>query len=169
MQHVMQFLRVPLLLLMLAGLAACDSPSTIGNADAEGRMRLSINKSYGDFGDFVVHINALNTAALTPGVAQAINISRSEQEGLVNLVVLKKTTGLEGTDPVQADVKLKAANLTGQVKTVDVREVIDSESIYYIGVVSFDDEETINFDFDITPEGSTRKLAVRYSHTFYEG
>ena len=169
MQHVMQFVRNPLSLLLLLGLAACDSPSSIGSADAEGRMRLSVDKSYGEFGDYVVHINALTTASLTPGVAQAYDITRSEQEGLVNRVVLKKTPDLAGDVPVQADVKLKAANLTGQVKTIDIREIVDSESIYYIGVVSIDDRETINFDFDITPEGSTRKLAVRYSHKFYEG
>ena len=54
------------------------------------------------------------------------------------------------------------------MKSINVREIVDAESIYYIGVVSIDDRETINFDFDIVPEGSSRKLPVRYTHKFYE-
>ena len=50
---------------------------------------------------------------------------------------------------------------------VYVREIEDSTSIYYIGEVSVDDKEMINFDFDILPEGDDRTLLVRFSHQFY--
>jgi hypothetical protein len=154
---------------LLLGLTACDSPSELGSADAEGRMRLSAQKSYGEFGDYVVHINALNTSALTPDVAEKYGITRAGNNALVNLVVLKKSDEPGINAPVKARVTLKAANLTGQVKSVNVEEVIDSDSIYYISVLSIDDRETINFDFDIVPEGSNRKLPVRFTHEFYEG
>jgi hypothetical protein len=70
-------------------------------------------------------------------------------------------------EPIKASVSLSAANLTGQLKSVDVREIEDSTSIYYLGEVSVDDKETINFDFDILPEGDDRTLLVRFSHQFY--
>ena len=151
---------------MLA-LAACDSPSELGSADAEGRMRLSADNSYGEFGDYVIHINGLPTATLTPEIAQNYGITRSESSGLVNLVVLKNSGEPGLQQPVRAQVTLKAANLTGQVKPVEMREITEGPSIYYIGVVSVDNRETVNFDFDIVPEGSNRNLPVRFTHKFY--
>ena len=109
MQDVMRFMRVPGMMLLLLGVTACDSPSELGSADAEGRTRLSVDNSYGQFGDYVVHINALNTSSLTAEVAQTYDITRSNKSGLVNLVVLQKTEDLPGDKPVKADVKLKAA------------------------------------------------------------
>ena len=164
-------LRLSILTWMLVslGLAGCDSPSELGNAEAEGRTRLSVQKSYAEFGDYVVHINALNTSALTPDIAEKYGITRSGRSGLVNLVVLQKTDKPGTSQPIKASVTVKAANLTGQVKSADIQEVVDGESIYYLGVVSIDDQETINFDFDIVPEGSNRKLPVRFTHEFYEG
>ena len=156
------------LVVLLCGLVACDSPSTRGGAEAEGRTRLSVNQSNAEFGDYVVHVNALTTASLTPEVAQLYGITRSENRGMVNLVVLQKTSDAAGTRPVRANVELTAANLTGQVKSIAMQEVIDSESIYYTTVVSVDDLETINFDFDIQPEASSQNLPVRFTHKFYE-
>ena len=46
-------------------------------------------------------------------------------------------------------------------------EVRDGASIYYLGVVSADRLETINFDMNIRPEGASRNLQVRYTHQFY--
>jgi hypothetical protein len=48
-----------------------------------------------------------------------------------------------------------------------LREIEDDSSIYYIGEVSIDDQETINFDFDVLPEGEDRPYLVRFSHQFY--
>ena len=169
MQDLKRFIRLPGMLLLLLGVTACDSPSELGSAEGEGRTRLSVNNSYAQFGDYVVHINAMSTASLTADVAQTYDITRSNNSGLVNLVVLQKSDDLAGDKPVKADVTLKAANLTGQVKSVNIREIIDAESIYYIGVITIDDRETINFDLDIIPEGSTRRLPVRFTHEFYEG
>ena len=101
-------------------------------------------------------------------MAQSYGITRSEKGGLVNLVVLRKLDELGATEPVKASVTLNAANLTGQVKSSNIREIIDNESIYYIGEVSIDDRETINFDFDVQPDGSTRNLPIRFTHKFYE-
>ena len=115
----------------------------------------------------MVHVNGLPTASLTPEIAQSYGITRSESSGLVNLVVLKSSGEPGLQQPVRAEVDLKAANLTGQFKPVEVREITDGPSIYYIGVVSVDNRETVNFDFDIVPEGSNRKLAVRFTHKFY--
>ena len=87
----------------------------------------------------------------------------------MNLVVLGKADdGVE--KPVGGKVEVSAANLTGQLKNIELREIdesVDGGGIYYIGVVSVADRETINFDFDVQPEGSSQLLLIRYTHEFY--
>ena len=153
---------------LLLGLAACDGGRGPDGAEADGRVRLDINNSYGEFGDYVVHINAMTTAGLTPEIARNYDIQRSENSGLINLVVLQETADIGASQPVKARVKVSAANLTGQLKTLELREIVDGPSIYYIGVVSIDDRETINFDFDVVPDGSNENLTIRFTHKFYE-
>jgi len=150
----------------MLGLAGCGSPSDVGSS-GEGRTRLSLNNSYAEFGEYVVHINGMASTGLEPAIAENYGIIRNEERGVVNLVVLKKTDGVGMNKPVKADVEVSAANLTGQLKPVEIDEVVDGQSIYYLGQVSIDNRETINFDFDIRPEGGTRVLAVRFTHQFY--
>jgi hypothetical protein len=155
------------LLLLAFTLTACESPSSTGSVGGDGRERLSVNDSDGDFGDYVVHVNAMTTSGLAPAVAKSYDITRSENTALVNLVVLKKSTDAGQDTPTRATVDLTAANLTGQLKPVALREIEEGASIYYIGEVRVDDQETINFDFDVLPEGEDRPLLVRFSHQFY--
>jgi hypothetical protein len=154
-------------LLLTLTLSACESPSRTGNVGGDGRERLSIIDSSGDFGAYIIHVNVMTTSGLTPEIAKSYGITRSENTALVNLVVLKKPMGAGQNVPIKATVDLTAANLTGQLKSVDIREIEDASSIYYISEVDVDDKETINFDFDVLPEGEDRPLLVRFSHQFY--
>jgi hypothetical protein len=54
-----------------------------------------------DFGDYVVHYNALNTNLIPPQVAQGYGITRSPNRALLNVTVMKKVMDTPGT-PVQA-------------------------------------------------------------------
>lgn len=155
--------------LLVTALVACDPGDTRRTTQDDGRTRLSSNKSHAEFGDYVIHVNGMTTASLSPEVAQSYGIQRSEEIGMFNLVILKKATGPQTDQPVSGDVTVSAANLTGQLKNIEVREIRDGTAIYYIGEVSVDDRETINFDFDVTPEGSDGTLLVRFSHQFYTG
>jgi hypothetical protein len=148
-------------------LAACGSADETGGiANGEARTRLSVNKSSAQFGDYEILVVAMSTADLTPEVAQGYDIVRSENQGLVNLVVLQK--GADNADtPISGKVKVSASNLTGQLKSMKLREIVDGPSIYYIGVVTVDNRETINFDFDVQPEGSNQVLLIRFTHEFY--
>ncbi len=149
-------------------LIGCDGVETSSaTSDNDGRKRLNASVSYAEFGGYVVHVNAMNSDSLTPEIASAYGITRSEDTGLINLVVLKKSAE-PGTDtPVNADVKLSAANLTGQIKNMQLKEIQDGVSIYYIGSVAVENRETINFDFDIRPAATDRTLKVRFTHEFY--
>jgi len=150
--------------LALYGCDVIDAPT--GSVE-EGRKRLNANTNYAEFGDYVVHVNAITSDTLTPEIAKNYGITRSETSGLINLVVLKKSIEAGMDMPVSSQVSLSAANLTGQVKSVELQEIQEGASIYHIGVVAVENRETVNFDFDIRPEGTDRALQVRFSHEFY--
>ena len=63
-----------------------------------------------DFGDYVIHYNALTTDFLAPEVARDYGIRRSKHRGLVNISVQKKTAAAAG-DPVAARVKVRHARI----------------------------------------------------------
>jgi hypothetical protein len=145
-------------------LTACDQPN---NRNADNRVRVDAQNPSAGFGAYEVRINAMLTTGLTPEIAQGYGIVRSENQGFVNLVILKKADGSAMGEPVSGTVAVSAHNLTGQLKNISLEEITDGPSIYYIGQIAVDDRETINFDFDVRPAGSDRLLLIRFTHQFY--
>ena len=120
-----------------------------------------------DFGDYVVHYNALNTNFIPPQVAQGYGIRRSSSRALLNLTVLKKVMDNPGT-PVSAKVSASGTNLTGQLREIEIRELKDTEgAIYYIGEFPIHNLETYNFSVNVQPEGETEPLLVKFRQQFY--
>ena len=120
-----------------------------------------------DFGEYVVHYNALNTNLITPKVAQGYDIRRSSSRALLNITVLKKVMNNPGT-PTQAVVTASGRNLTGQTREVEIREISDTEgAIYYIGELSVRNMETFDFTINVKPEGSDQEFDVKFRQQFY--
>lgn len=120
-----------------------------------------------DFGDYVVHYNALNTDLLSPQVAQQYGIRRSSSRAMLNVTVLEKQPGEPG-NPVRAAVEGSAKNLTGQIRDIEFREIEESaDAIYYIGELSVRNMETFDFTVRVTPEGADETLTVKFRQQFY--
>ena len=120
-----------------------------------------------DFGEYVVHYNALNTNLITPQVAQGYDIRRSSSRALLNVTVLKKVMNNPGT-PARAEVTASARNLTGQTREIEIREIADSEgAVYYIGELSVRNMETFDFTVNVNPEDSSQPLVVKFRQQFY--
>jgi hypothetical protein len=120
-----------------------------------------------DFGDYVVHYNALNTNFIPPQVAQGYGIKRSSSRALLNLTVLKKVMDNPGT-PVSAKVSASGTNLTGQLREIEIRELKDTEgAIYYIGEFPIHNLETYNFSVNVQLEGEAEPLLVKFRKQFY--
>ncbi len=155
-----------LLLAAIVSLAGCDAAND-ASGTGSNRLRLDTHNADAQFGDYVVRVSALLTSDLTPEVAQSYGIVRSETRGFVNLVLLHKDAAAGAEKPAKARVTVSAANLTGQLKDTEVREIEAGDSIYYIAEVDVTDREVINFDFDVRPIDSNRLLQVRFTHEFY--
>ena len=120
-----------------------------------------------EFGDYVIHYSAMNTSLLTPEVAKAYGIRRSDSRGMINISVLK-STGEGSSTAVSAAVTASGRNLTGQTRTVDMREIDDGDgAIYYIGELSVRNMETFDFTVEVTPEGNSKPYTVKFRQQFY--
>jgi len=119
-----------------------------------------------DAGDYVVHFNALATEMLPAEVARAYGIVRSDSRAMLNVSIVRKQADTIGK-PVGAAVTVNASNLTGQLKSVTVRRIEEGNAIYYIGEISVANQETLIFDIEVTPEGETRPISVKFRQQFY--
>jgi hypothetical protein len=119
-----------------------------------------------DFGDYVVHFNALSTTHLPPAVTKEYNLKRSKNRGMINIAVLRKMLGTTGK-PVTAEISATATNLTGQKRDIDLREIREGTAIYYIGDFPITHEETLRFSVNVKPEGSTESQEVKFKQQFF--
>ena len=89
---------------LAAGLVGCDSSEPVV-VDRTERVQLEQHESYKDFGDYVVHFNALSTAELPAEVARGYNITRSKNRAMLNVSIIRKEQGTIGR-PVTGSVSL---------------------------------------------------------------
>ena len=120
-----------------------------------------------DFGDYVVHYNALNTNLIPPQVAQAYGIARSANRALLNVTVLKKVMDTPGS-PTSAKVTASGTNLTGQRREIELREIKEpGGAVYYVGEFPVHNLETYLFDVLVGVEGEAQPLEVRFKQQFF--
>lgn len=119
-----------------------------------------------DFGEYVVHFNALSTNQLPPAVTKQYGIKRSKNRGMINIAILTKMLGTTGK-PVAASVTASAKNLTGQRRDIKLREVREATAIYYIGEFPVTNEETFRFSVKVKPEGSPDSYTVDFKQQFF--
>lgn len=120
-----------------------------------------------EFGDFTIHYNALRSSMITPEVAKAYGITRSDSRALINISVLK-TSEDQSITAVKATVTTSGRNLTGQTRNVDMREINEGDgAIYYIGELSVRNMETFDFTVLVTPEGQIKPYNLKFRQQFY--
>ncbi len=119
-----------------------------------------------DIGDYTVHYNALKTSELPAQVTQAYGIRRSSSRALLNITILDSS----GDEPVavRAEVSASARNLTGQTRTIDMREINEAdEAVYYIGEFGVNNMETFDFKVTARVTGRAEPLEVMFRQQFY--
>jgi len=102
-----------------------------------------------EFDDYIVHYNALSSSLITPEVAKAYGIRRSDSRALINISVLKNAEGKTAT-AVKAKVTASGRNLTGQTRNVDMREIDDGDGAVVVLV-----------------EGQNKPFNVKFRQQFY--
>lgn len=118
------------------------------------------------FGNYTIHYSAFTTDNLTPEVAKLYKIPRSKNRALVNISILKNEDGLMGT-PVKARVQGAAKNLSEQLRELNIREISSEGSVYYIAETRINNQETLRYDFNITPDGENSAYHISFQQQFY--
>ena len=151
--------RIFIALSLLGLVSACGGPGE--SADVPAAQPAGATNA--DIGDHVVHFSAQSTDQLPPEVARAYNIVRSKNRAMLNVSVLQESD----RSAVVANVSVKTVNLTGQLKSVTMRQINEGDAIYYIGEVAIANRETLVFDISVTPDGSNQSSDVRFKREFF--
>lgn len=117
---------------------------------------------YKELGPWQVHYIAFPSTFIQPQIAKAYDLERSGYKGIVNISILKNDT--DATAQI-AILKGTARNLLGNKQTLDFKEVIEGESIYYLAQVDFTNEEILRFDVEIQQGNQFQKL--QFQQKFY--
>jgi len=152
------------LLMAALTLGACQpSAEAPRNSSAAALPGTATSK---DFGDYVLHFNAQRTDRLTPEVASTYDIVRSKNRAMLNVSIIKKDDASPGI-PVSGAVSATAANLTGQLKNMTLKEIREGSAIYYIGETQVAHSETLIFSIDATPINESSRFSVRFQKQFF--
>lgn len=117
-------------------------------------------------GEYTIHHNALTTDSLPAQVASAYGLQRSTSRGLLNVSVIRGKAGTIG-EPVRAKINVTAKNLYGQIKTIELREIVEDKAIYYIADFPVANREMLHFQMEVVPEGESYPVQAQLTHEFY--
>ena len=150
------------MLAILFCVGACDGGST---APSGASMDATVDVTFVEWNDHVIHFNAFTTDQLAADVASNYGIVRSKSRAMLNVTVLRKQP--DGAQKaVRAKVAVQTSNLADQVKSLALREITEQEAIYYVGDTPVANGETLVFDIQATPEDGTPSPRVRFQRHF---
>ena len=105
------------------------------------------------FGDLTVHYNTFNSTFLTPDIAKAAELTRSKNQGVINVSVLK-----DGK-PQMAQVSGTVKDLTSQSVPLKFKQITEQGAIYYIAQFPVEQQETRTFTINVGVDGKTETIS----------
>ncbi len=112
-----------------------------------------------------IHYNALVSDFLTPEVATAAGLIRSQYRGLLTVSVLTREPTLPGT-AVMAEVTAAANDRHGQRQAIAMREYREGSAIYYLGQFPIHHEQVLDFTVTVTPPGEPPQ-DIQFTQQFF--
>ncbi len=104
------------------------------------------------FGDVTVHYNTFNSTFLTPDMAKAAELTRSKNQGVINVSVLK-----DGK-PQMAQVSGTVKDLTSQSVPLKFKQITEQGAIYYIAHYPVDQQEVRTFEIKVQTGDKTNTI-----------
>ncbi|MDM8567290.1 DUF4426 domain-containing protein [Candidatus Halobeggiatoa sp. HSG11] len=115
---------------------------------------------------YIIHYNAFITDFLTAEVARSYNIQRSKKRAMLNVSVRKiGKDKVAQTEAATATVIVKASNLIGQEKNIEIRQIDEKDAIYYIADFTIANQEKIKFELQVTPGDKTQE--IKFEQQFF--
>lgn len=117
-------------------------------------------------GNYEIHYSAVNSSFLTPKVAQANNLQRSANRGLVNVSVRERQDD-GSTRPVNASVQGHVSGLTGAQESLSFRTVHDGDATYHLAPFTLRDDESMRFELSVRYDRNAPPEPVNFIQRFY--
>ncbi len=105
------------------------------------------------FGDVTVHYSAFTSSMLQPDIAAATGLTRSKNQGVLNIAVIK--AGKPSAAVVSGTVK----DLTGRSSPLSFKQITDQGAVYYIAQFKIEQAETLTFDLNVEAGGISHPLS----------
>ena len=122
-------------------------------------------KTESDFENYRVQHVVFNSTFIQEDIAKTYGLKRSKYESLLNISVYDKRSK-KTIATVPAKITGTVKNLMQQQKTLDVIEINEKDTVYYLAPIRVANEELLHFELSITPKGSD-PLIVKFSQTVY--
>ncbi|MFL6715744.1 MAG: DUF4426 domain-containing protein [Burkholderiaceae bacterium] len=111
-------------------------------------------------GAFRLRASTVSSETLPESTAKAHGIERDPRRGVLNVTILHNEKSGEKT--MRGDVEATARDLTGQKRTVPMKEVDANGYVSYMGTYDFVRGEVIDFLIDAKPQGGGPKLSLTF-------
>lgn len=117
-------------------------------------------------GNYIVHYVALPSTSITPEVAQHFGIQRS---GGLSLLVLNAQleTAPGKTTSLSATATGTVTSLIGHVQPLSLKPAREGDVHYVIAQFQAVDQEILKFDLQITPNGASKPIPLKFQQQFY--
>ncbi len=119
---------------------------------------------YQQSGRYQIHYMALSSTFLTPAVAKTYDIKRSRYNAFINISILD--TLIDNNPAVKAKVIGQAINLTGSIRKLTFREIIEGDAIYYIAQLPFRNDERFTIHIS-SSNGDGLNSKISFKQEFY--
>ncbi|MDU9389563.1 DUF4426 domain-containing protein [Pseudomonas sp. zfem002] len=105
------------------------------------------------FGDVTVHYSVFNSTFVQPDTAQAAQLVRSKNQGVINVTVLK------AGKPSVASVSGSYTDLTSRKTPLSFKQVPDQGAIYYLAQFPVEQQETLTFSITVGSGDSSHSFS----------
>lgn len=123
-------------------------------------------EQYRDFGDYRIHYSAFKSDIIEPEIAKAHGLTRSRYRALINITVQKKSAD-GGYQAVHAKVEGSARDIYSKINQLQMKEIREGKSIYYLAELPITDEQTLTFDIRVIPEGEEIVRQFSFNRQFF--
>lgn len=113
-------------------------------------------------GNWDIHYIAFPSSFLEPEVAKQYQLQRSKYQAVINLSVLDNG---QNNKAQRVAISGQARNLLGQTKTLEFKQVVDGDAIYYLAQLEYRNEE--QYKIAITVSQGSRTEQFEFSKKFY--
>ncbi len=118
------------------------------------------------FGPDTIHYSVLNTRFLSPEVARSYGITRGDDNFLLNIAV--RHQGKNSDRAIRAKVTGTSSDLIYK-KTLNFREVVEQDAIYYLAEFTVKTEERISFRLQVKTNTRALPYDIEFNKMLYPG